>query len=36
MVMGDFVLTETEVTPVMTKLLHSGIEITALRNHLDQ
>jgi len=28
------VLTETEVTPVMTKLLQSGIEITALHNHL--
>ena len=36
MVMDDLVLTETEVTPVMTKLLHSGIEITALHNHLDQ
>jgi uncharacterized protein DUF1259 len=32
MVMDDLVLTETEVTPVMTKLLHSGIEITAPRN----
>ena len=34
MVMGDLVLTEAEVTPVMTKLLQSGIEITALHNHL--
>src|SRR6476646_4789149 len=34
MAMGDPVLTETEVTPVMTKLLQSGIEITALHNHL--
>lgn len=34
MVMGDLVLTETEVNPVMTKLLESGIEITALHNHL--
>jgi Domain of Unknown Function (DUF1259) len=34
MVMGDIVLTENEVTPVMTKLLQSGIEITALHNHL--
>ena len=34
MLMGDIVLTETEVTPVMTKLLQSGIEITALHNHL--
>ena len=32
--MGDIVLTETEVEPVMTKLLQSGIEITALHNHL--
>ena len=34
MLMGDLVLTETEVTPVMSKLLQSGIEITALHNHL--
>jgi hypothetical protein len=34
MLMGDIVLTEGEVTPVMTKLLQSGIEITALHNHL--
>jgi uncharacterized protein DUF1259 len=34
MVMGDLVLTESEVNPVMTKLLQSGIEITALHNHL--
>jgi hypothetical protein len=34
MAMGDLVLTEPEVTPVMTKLLQSGIEITALHNHL--
>jgi hypothetical protein len=34
MLMGDLVLTENEVTPVMTKLLQSGIEITALHNHL--
>jgi hypothetical protein len=34
MLMGDLVLTETEVTPVMSKLLESGIEITALHNHL--
>ena len=27
-------LTETEVNPVMNKLLQSGIEITALHNHL--
>ena len=34
MVMGDLVLLTTEVTPVMTTLQKSGIEITALHNHL--
>jgi len=34
MVMGDLVLTETEVNPVMTKLAAGGIEVTALHNHL--
>jgi hypothetical protein len=34
MVMGDLVLTETEVNPVMTKLGAGGIEVTALHNHL--
>ena len=34
MVMGDLVLTEAEIPPVMTKLAESGIEITALHNHL--
>ena len=34
MVMGDLVLTEDEVEPVMKKLTESGIEITALHNHL--
>jgi hypothetical protein len=33
-VMGDLVLTESEVNPVMSKLLESGIEITAVHNHL--
>ncbi len=33
-VMGDLVLTEDEVGPVMQKLMDSGIEITALHNHL--
>jgi hypothetical protein len=32
--MGDLVLTEDEVGPVMQKLEESGIEITALHNHL--
>jgi hypothetical protein len=34
MVMGDLVLTESEISPVMKQLLDSGIEITALHNHL--
>jgi hypothetical protein len=33
-VMGDLVLTMDEVNPVMSKLAASGIEITALHNHL--
>jgi hypothetical protein len=32
--MGDLVLTEPEIEPVMTKLLESGIDVTALHNHL--
>ncbi|HEX8167453.1 MAG TPA: DUF1259 domain-containing protein [Beijerinckiaceae bacterium] len=34
MVMGDLVLTGDEVNPVMKKLLESGLEVTALHNHL--
>ena len=34
MVMGDLVLTEDEVNPVMKRLVENGIEITALHNHL--
>jgi hypothetical protein len=34
MVMGDLVLTMDEVAPVMTKLAASGIDVTALHNHL--
>lgn len=34
MVMGDLVLTQSEVNPVMTVLEQNGIEITALHNHL--
>ncbi len=34
MMMGDLVLTENEVTPVMTSLQSNGIEITALHNHV--
>src|SRR5512133_3631335 len=34
MVMGDLVLLETEINPVMAKLIEGGIEITAVHNHL--
>src|SRR5512132_2326598 len=34
MVMGDLVLTEDEISPVMRRLAEGGIEITALHNHL--
>ena len=34
MVMGDLVLTESEVTPVLSKLTEGGIQVTALHNHL--
>jgi hypothetical protein len=34
MVMGDLVLTEDEVTPVLTKLQEGGVEQTALHNHV--
>jgi len=34
MVMGDLVLTETEISPVMKRVAESGIEITAIHNHL--
>ncbi|RXH01942.1 DUF1259 domain-containing protein [Bradyrhizobium zhanjiangense] len=34
MVMGDLVLLETEINPVMAKMIASGIEITAVHNHL--
>ena len=32
-VMGDLVLTEAEVNPVMTALLANGMEVTAVHNH---
>jgi hypothetical protein len=35
MVMGDLVLTDAEVNPVMSKLEEGGIQITALHHHLD-
>jgi biotin operon repressor len=34
MVMGDLVLLQEEVNPVMKKLIEQGIEITAIHNHL--
>ncbi|MEP7052243.1 MAG: DUF1259 domain-containing protein [Pseudomonadota bacterium] len=33
MVMGDFVLFEDEVNPVMSRFLNSGVQVTALHNH---
>ena len=34
MVMGDLVLLETEINPVMAKLIANGLEITAVHNHV--
>ena len=34
MVMGDLVLTDAEISPVMKKLLDEGFEVTAVHNHL--
>jgi len=34
MLMGDLVLLETEINPVMAKLIENGVEITAVHNHL--
>jgi len=34
MVMGDLVLLQDEVNPVMKKLVEGGIEVTAIHNHL--
>jgi len=34
MVMGDLVMVEDEINPVMSKLLASGITVTAVHNHL--
>jgi hypothetical protein len=34
MMMGDLVLLETEISPVMAKLIENGLEITAVHNHL--
>ena len=34
MVMGDLVLLESEINPVMLKMIANGLEITAVHNHL--
>ena len=34
MVMGDLVLLDSEIAPVMTALIHNGLEITAIHNHV--
>ncbi|MET4385709.1 hypothetical protein ABIB73_001444 [Bradyrhizobium sp. F1.4.3] len=34
MIMGDLVLLESEINPVMAKMIASGLDITAVHNHL--
>jgi Domain of Unknown Function (DUF1259) len=34
MVMGDLVLLQSEVNPVMAKLIEGGVDVTAVHNHL--
>src|SRR6476469_7788541 len=34
MIMGDLVLLDTEINPVMLKMIEGGLEITAVHNHL--
>src|SRR3979409_659102 len=34
MVMGDLVLLDSEINPVMAKMIADGLEITAVHNHL--
>jgi hypothetical protein len=34
MVMGDLVLTDTELSPVMKRLIDDGFEVSAIHNHL--
>ena len=34
MIMGDLVLLETEINPVMSKMIANGLEITAIHNHV--
>jgi len=35
MIMGDLVLTEAEVAPVVKALIDGGVEVTAIHNHLN-
>lgn len=34
MLMGDLVLTEAEISPVMKRLIDDGVDVTAIHNHL--
>src|SRR6202045_779538 len=34
MVMGDLVLLESEINPVMLKMIEGGLDVTAVHNHL--
>src|SRR5436190_16388320 len=34
MIMGDLVLLDTEISPVMTQLVANGLEVTAIHNHV--
>src|SRR5437764_15081597 len=34
MAMGDLVLLDTEIAPVMSKLIANGLQITAVHNHV--
>src|SRR5947209_8320500 len=34
MLMGDLVLLDTEINPVMKKLIENGMQITAVHNHI--
>src|SRR5262249_57680289 len=34
MAMGDLVLLETEINPVMAKLIEGGLDISAIHNHV--
>jgi len=36
MVMGDLVLLDAEVAPVMTRLVQGGLSVTAVHNHLNE